>query len=106
MPAPIVPAPTTATVASLGTAAVIAGESLLPSGELRRPFRGECSDSFAIVSAFAQRPLQIALEIELGGKRVAGARVERPLDRRESARGRLRELLQQLVDDRLQFRVL
>ncbi len=105
MPAPIVPAPMTATVEPGGSAAVIAPFPSSP-GEARRSFRDERGDAFAIIVAVAQRALQVALEVELRGERVGGGRLERLLDRREPARGRLGEVAEQPVDDGRQLGVL
>src|SRR5512132_756520 len=104
MPAPIAPAPMTATVASRGNALAVvivaepAPEPRSASGESRRTLVEESGDAFAIVRAVAERALQVALEIELLLERVAGGCMQRTLDRREAARRRLRELREQRVD--------
>ncbi len=75
------------------------------AGEARRALGDERGDAFAIVVTIAQRALQVALEVELRRQRVAGGRLERLLDGRQPARGRLREAREQLVGDGRQLRV-
>src|SRR6185369_13814307 len=109
MPAPIAPAPMTATRASLGSAAVIDGvpeAELSASRELRRSLRGEGFYAFAIVVAVAERALHVALEVELRRERARSGRLQRFLDRRVAARRTLRQLREQLVGDALQLIVL
>src|SRR3569833_257662 len=103
MPAPMAPAPMTATVASRGSGPPIARASA--AGEARRPLGEERGDAFAIVVAVAELALDVALEVELGFERVVDAGVQRALDGGEAARGRLRELRDQALDRGRQFGV-
>src|SRR5215218_8317311 len=101
------PAPMTATMASLGSAALIVSpkEGLSAAGELRRPLGGESFDALAIVVAVAKRALQVALDIELRCERVRGRRLQCLLDRGVATRGTLSQVRQQLVDHGLQLLV-
>ena len=64
MPAPIAPAPMTATIGSARSSAPVMALRLA-AGELRRPLGQERRHAFAIVVAVAELALQVALEVEL-----------------------------------------
>src|SRR6185437_421336 len=81
MPAPIAPAPMTATIASRGRAAAVV---ISAPDESRRAFFEKRRDAFAVVGAIAEHPLRVAFKVELLLERVVGGRVERPLDRHDA----------------------
>src|SRR5690349_21324774 len=67
----------------------------LAPGEARRTLVEERRNALTVVGAVAEFALHVALEVELLLQRVAGGCMERALDRRESARRRLRQLGEQ-----------
>src|SRR5262249_14379872 len=58
----------------------------------------EGADGFAVVARVSQLAHEIALEVELRLQRVGRARVDRLLDAREAARGRVREAANERFD--------
>src|SRR5512147_2057421 len=94
MPAPIAPAPITATGASRASAFAIASAP----GEPRRALAQERGDALAVVLAEAEHALQVALEVELGLERIRCGRVDRAARRDQPLRRRAREPRHELLD--------